>query len=282
MKTARVFPSKTRMTPVGPDIYYGPPPMDALLTEYDRVEISVTFTWDLDAARRLKDAWTPYCHQVEIGGPALDDPGAEFVAGRYVRPGVAVTSRGCPNRCGFCFAWQREGKIRELGIQPGNNIIDNNLLACQPDHIDRVFAMLKGQRAVEFTGGLEAGRVTDDIVERLRGLRIESIWLAYDSPSREGPLVKALKKLTPYFTREQLRCYVLAGFDDQDSVSKARSRLHRAWELGTIPMVMLYQGKEWRDYPPAWMLLQHNWTRPANIKMIAKDGFERDRRGNPI
>ena len=49
MRIARVFPRKTKATPDDELCFFGGPPM-LDLPEIDRVEISVTFTYDKKAA----------------------------------------------------------------------------------------------------------------------------------------------------------------------------------------------------------------------------------------
>jgi hypothetical protein len=268
-KIARVFPTKTNMSPTDKDTYFDEP--ELFTPNYKEVHISCAFTWDIKKANRLADAWMSKSQEVKIGGPAFDDPGNIFVPGFYLKLGVTITSRGCPNKCPWCFVPTREGKIRELPIMPGNIIQDNNLLACSQLHLNRVFSMLKKQKHIDFSGGLEASRVTDVVVDRLRELNIYQIWLAYDHPNAEKPLIKTVNKLKKYFKRNQIRCYVLIGYYG-DSLEKAEVRLRRAWEIGTLPFAMRYRKpvKEWKDifyYPQReWNLLQRQWTRPAIIK----------------
>ena len=262
MKVARVFPTKTNMSPTDEDAYFGEP--DLFTPRYDEVRISVTFTWDMDKVAILAREWKKHgC--VRVGGPAKDDPGEEFIPGLYLKQGVTITSRGCPNSCPFCFVPKREGKIRELPVRIGNIIQDNNLLACSKSHIEKVFAMLKTQKQIDFSGGLEASRIDDWVVEQLRGLRIHQIWIAYDNMTQALPVERAVNKLTRYFNRDKIRCYVLIGYGAADTIEKAEMRLRRAWEIGTLPFAMLYQPKE---YTKDWKQLQRRWTRPAIIKSI--------------
>lgn len=272
MRIARVFPRKTNMTPTDPDAYIG---MPGLYTpEYDEIHISVTFTWDLPRAEILAENWDRF-GRVRVGGPALNDKGGDFEPGRFLRPGVTITSRGCPNRCKFCFVPGREGKIRELPIRPGNTIQDNNLLACSDSHIQKVFQMLRSQRQVEFAGGLEASRVTDAIVDELSALKIRQIWLAFDRPSAETALVRAVEKLRRVFSRDKIRCYVLIG-GEGDTIPAAESRLEKAWDIGTLPYAMRYQKatvtnkEKYLSTDPAWAKLKHIWSRPAITKKINK------------
>jgi len=142
MKFARVFPRRTNMTPNDSDAYIGLPPLGC--PKYDQIHISVTFTWDIRKAVSLIDNWRPF-GKIFLGGPAYNGPDNTdpFEPGRYLRKGVTITSRGCPNACPWCGVPQREGKLRELPIRVGHIIQDNNLLACSKSHIRKVFEMLK-------------------------------------------------------------------------------------------------------------------------------------------
>lgn len=273
-RIARVFPRLTSMTPDGIDVYTDVP--DLYTPDYDEVHISVTFTWDIPKAKELYEGWKLKCSNIKIGGPALDDRGEEFVPGRYLESGIVITSRGCPNVCPYCFVPKREGAIRELPVNRGHIIQDNNLLACSSQHIDKVFTMLENESKIKFSGGFEASRVTDDIVERLRGLRIAEIWLAYDCPNDEKPLVKAVNLLKKYFKRDKIRCYVMIG-GVGDTIERAESRLRRAYEIGTLPFAQRYRtaATDWSAtflYPQReWNLLARQWSRPAVMKSIMKE-----------
>ncbi len=273
MRIARVFPRKTNMSPTDKDYYFDEP--DLFTPNYNEVYVSVTFTWDIKKGHRLLESWRKKTDNPKIGGPAFDDFGYGFMSGMYVKQGVTITSRGCPNNCQFCFVPKREGKIRELPIVEGNIVQDNNLLACSKFHIKNVFKMLKTQRHIDFAGGFEARRVTDDIVEDLRGLNIYQMWLAYDTVGQEIELLKAVEKLKKYFPRDKIRCFVLIGYEN-DTLIEAERRLKWAYSIGTLPFAMRYRTSEsqwkgsylFKERP--WNLLARQWTRPAIIKSIMK------------
>ena len=84
MTILRVFPRRTNATPDDDLAFVGDPPLPAFRPEADEVHVSCTFTWDRHEAERLQHAWTLYYPNVKLGGPAYDDPGGEFVLGRYV------------------------------------------------------------------------------------------------------------------------------------------------------------------------------------------------------
>lgn len=274
MKIARVFPRKTNMSPEGKDVYFSEPGF--FTPQYDEIHISCLFTWDIKRAKYLAEQWQEK-GKVKIGGVAFSDPGGEFTPGIYVRKGVVITSRGCPNKCFYCFVPKREGKLRELKkIHKGNNIIDNNFLACSKLHRDKVFKMLKTQSGICFSGGLEPVRITDEIVEQLRGLKIYQIFLSYDIPVSDKQLIKAVNKLKEYFSLNQIRCYVLIGYKG-DTIEKAEVRCRRVFEIGALPFAQRFRtaSTDWNDSflfkQKKWNLLAREWSRPAIMKAKMKE-----------
>jgi len=262
---ARVFPRRTKATPVDPLAFFGPPPW--FYPEVDEVHVSVAFTWDMPKAETLAYQWEQVA-PVKIGGPALGLPGNGFVPGRYVKQGYTITSRGCPNKCWFCSVWKREPKLIELPIQDGWNVLDDNLLACSEPHIRAVFAMLNMQpHKAEFTGGLEAKLLKPWHVGLLADLKPKQMFFAYDTPDDYEPLVDASKLLFDAGivkpTSHAARCYVLIGYEG-DTFDKADSRLRQVFELGFFPMAMLYRPESGKR-DPEWAKFQRTWCRPALI-----------------
>ena len=260
---ARVFPRRTRATPIDEYSFIGEPDL-FVPDDIDEVHISVTFTWDLPPAERLARAWGKIA-PVKIGGPATGMAGGDFEPGMYLRPGYVITSRGCPNRCWFCSVWQREGEVWELPIRNGWNVLDDNLLACSDEHIRNVFSMLKRQtKRAQFTGGLEAARLKDWHVDLLFDLKPKQMFFAYDSPHDYEPLVEAARILTMAgFNRQALRAYVLIGYQG-DTFANAEGRLQAVLRLGVFPMAMLYRDDSGqRDQE--WARFQRQWARPASI-----------------
>ena len=264
---ARVFPTRTSMSPNDADAYFGLPDMFTPL--YDEVHISCTFTWDRGHAEYLKYQWANHGRKVLIGGPAYDSPSNDFVPGMYLKKGVVITSRGCPNNCKkYCFVPEREGKLRELPIVAGNIVQDNNILACSQQHIDKVFEMLKGQKQIEFKGGLEARRITPQNAERLRSLKIKTLWLACDTDDGIKELNKAVSILNSVgFTRSHLFCYALIG----DNMLKNENRLKKIWDIGCMPFAQLFQPKDkFIKYSHEWKRFNRAWELPAIIRARAK------------
>lgn len=268
MKIIRVFPRRTRGTPDDDLVRVGVEP--DLFDTADRVDISVSFSWDLPFADRLSKAWK-HVAQVNMGGPAVGSRGDSFQPGLYVKRGYVITSRGCPNRCWFCSVWRREGDaVRELPISDGWNVLDDNLLACSDSHIRSVFSMLARQPfRPEFTGGLEAKRLLPWHCSELKKLKTKQMFFAYDTDDDFEPLLCASRMLKDAgFTGKshELRCYVLIGFP-KDTFENAERRLLATCKAGFMPMAMLYRdsvGNKSRE----WSAFQRQWARPAMIKGV--------------
>ena len=264
---ARVFPRRTNATPDDNLAFVNvPPPM--FLPEIDEVHVSVAFTYDMKNAEWLADQWKAVGVPVKIGGPAFNEPGGNFIPGRYLKKGYVITSRGCPNRCWFCAVPKREGfKLRELPITEGWNILDDNLLACSKDHIIDVFEMLKRQSEKPvFTGGLEAKRLQPWHVELLRSVGTKRMYFAYDTPDDYEFLLDA-GRILKYggITKESHKacCYVLIGFLN-DTFDKAEQRLKQTISAGFMPYAMLYRDKS-GEVNSEWKKFQRQWLRPRIV-----------------
>lgn len=258
----RVFPRQTHHTPLDDLVAFGPPGL--FVPEHDEVHVSCAFTWDKQRAQKLAEAWYGKA-PVKIGGPAFDDPGGAFVPGLYVKRGITITSRGCPNKCKFCFVPKREGLIRELEVMPGNIVQDNNLLACSKVHRRKVYEMLRTQKNIELVGGLEVGRLTDWDIEEMRNLRIGKLWLACDTHGAINRTVKAIQQLTAAgFNQNQIRCYVLIG----DNMSENQERLETIYNAGALPFAQLFQPEERIEYSKEWKDFTRIWSRPAIYKGV--------------
>ncbi len=269
MKIARVFPSKTSFTPDDKDSYgFGEPPL-LLPMDYDEIHISVTFTWDLKHINWLEKQWSVVA-PVKVGGPAVKmEPDDYFQPGMYLKKGITITSRGCPNICRFCSV---KRDLIELEIKEGNIIQDNNILACSGRHLENVFEMLKGQKMISFSGGLDVFRITEKIVENLRGLKIDQLFISYDRKGQISALKGAIRILRKYFPLRYIRCYVLIGYNG-DTIEEAKERLLSVYNLGALPFAMLYRKNDGNRNQKGldWMQLQRLWTRPALYKKLIKE-----------
>lgn len=271
----RVFPRRTKWTPIDDLAFIGDPPL--FRPPIQPVAISVTFTWDIPEGERLAKAWSAYYPDTKIGGPAYGDPGAQFVPGRFLKHGVTITSRGCPNHCPWCVVPQREGQIRELDIiHDGYIVQDNNLLACSGPHLEAVFDMLRLQkRGIIFSGGLDARLLLQWHRDLLDSIRVKELWFACDQFSSLASLEHAALILDGIPISKR-RCYVMIGYNGE-TVTQAAFRLRRVYELGFLPFCQLYRGPMEPEYTQEWKDLRRKWSRPAayrDKRMCRRRGFE--------
>jgi len=264
----RVFPRRTKWTPDDELAFVGDPPL--FRPPEQPVRISVAFKWDILEAERLYRSWKQYYSDVDMGGPALGSKGGEFVSGRFLKPGVVITSRGCPNRCWFCSVHERDPEVKELPIVEGWNVVDDNILATSDDHFLKVYEMLKLQkeRRPVFSGGLEAARLTPWHAWILAALKPDRLYFAYDTPDDYEPLVEAGRVMREAGTpkaKHVLMAYVLIGYRG-DTLDCAEKRLFQTIDAGFTPMAMLWRDEQgYRNIE--WLKFQRRWARPRLIYM---------------
>lgn len=267
----RVFARKTNACPDDDLAFFNSPVKQG---NGEQVKVSCTFTYDKSNAERLSDEWGAAGYNVTCGGPAYNDKGGQFTPGKYLKKGIVITSRGCNNSCWFCLVPKRQGKLRQLKITEGWNVMDDNLLQCSPSHISSVFTMLERQkRRPRFMGGLEAARLKNWHVELLRHVKAERVYFAYDTPDDYEPLVIAAQKMREAgFKYYRMSCYVLIGHRG-DEIGKAEKRLKDVVQLGIMPFAMLWKNdkgetkKDWRQF-------QRHWAAPVIVgSKMKKAGF---------
>lgn len=266
----RVFPRRTRATPDDP-LAFTSGPTRAILNAggFDEVHVSVTFTYDIPKAETLAKKWEKAGAPVRVGGPAYGDRmSPTFTPGLYMKRGYTFTSRGCPNHCAFCEVQKvAHGRIMELPITDGWNILDDNLLATSPEHFRAVMAMLKRQpeRPI-FTGGLEAAILKPWQAELIKSVSAKRLYCAYDTPDDYEPLVQAgriFQEAGFTKTSHALCCYVLIGYRG-DTFEKAEKRLIDTAKAGFVPYAMLYRDKAGAT-DEKWRAFQREWCRPMIV-----------------
>lgn len=275
----RVFPVRTKWTPEDPWAFVGHPPFFRPGNENTPVMVSVVFTWHRAYAEQIAESWRMYYRNVRVGGPAYDDPGGEFVPGRFLKLGCTITSRGCPKRCGWCKVPFAEGALRLLPIHPGWIVQDNNLLACSEPHLHAVFDMLREQkRAAFFNGGLDKHYLKPWHRKLFDSIAIGELWFACDTTDDLRHLERAADILAGIPMRK-LRCYTMIGYDDEP-LAAAEKRVERVLELGFMPFTQLYQpptaDMPTKVYTADWKAVMKKWCRPAAYMPRRFDPQEED------
>jgi len=239
------------------------------LCYYDRIYISKVFG---DEYTRLQDLYyqtaeiiqggTGYAITIEDGKEVyrkqLDKalpPEIEHIYPDYsLYPDLAtdtaygVLTRGCPNNCGFCIVSQKEGlkshKVADLSEfwngQRYIKLLDPNLLACR-DRKELLQQLIDSRAYVDFTQGLDARFITQEIAEMLKSVRIKRVHFAFDLMKNEKAIIRGLstyKEVTNISTDKAV-VYILTNFDT--TIAEDLYRLEKVKELGYLPDIRIYR-----------------------------------------
>lgn len=214
---------------------------------------SIVFTWDLwewcqvvqqtldgkktvvgGPAVKLHPEWVP--EWIEIGPDVWGSPALTLH-----NPFATRTSTGCPRRCAFCAIPKIEGKLIELRFWENRPvIIDNNLLACDAGHFNKVIDGLKKWSWCDFNQGLDVRQMLSFHADRIAELNNPIIRLSFDHVSVESDFMHSFELLSHAgIPKSQIRVYVLIGYDDTPEDALYRLELVRS--LGIRPNPMRYQ-----------------------------------------
>lgn len=157
-------------------------------------------------------------------------------------------TRGCPNNCGFCIVSQKEcaksNKVADLSEfwdgQKHIKLLDPNLLACI-DRQDLLQQLANSGARVDFTQGLDARFVTDDVAEMLKRIKVDKVHFAFDYMKNEKAIVKGLqtyKRICKTRDRDAI-VYMLTNYDTTIEEDLRRVRLIQ--DCGFLPDVRIYR-----------------------------------------
>ena len=199
--------------------------------------ISVPFTWLMDEAEKMARQWKG---KALIGGPGTMKPTQceGFRPISFHNPCATFTSRGCPNRCGFCAVHTLEPDfIEDDNYYPAPVICDNNFTATSRKHQEIVIEKQKVFRLTDFNQGLEAKRFTPELADLLGTIKCK-VRFAFDSWGVEAELKRAID-LCKKRTTKDITVYCLIGYKDTPDDARARLDLIKSW--GVMPAPMRYQ-----------------------------------------
>ena len=207
--------------------------------------LSIPFTWMLPEAKEIAGK---HNGPVIAGGPAVKLVGidwaetadaCEFDVLSMHNPLATFTTRGCPNRCGFCAVPRIEGEFRELEAwKPAPIVCDNNILAASDRHIERVVDSLLPFEGVDFNQGLDAELFKPFHADQLARLKSPMIRFAFDHVNAESHVADAIALARRHGLRK-FHVYVLVGF--RDKPDDALYRLEKVREWGIRPNPMRFQ-----------------------------------------
>ena len=157
-------------------------------------------------------------------------------------------TRGCCNNCDFCIVSKKEGmcskKVADLSEfwngQKGIVLLDANILACK-DRIELLNQLADSKAKVEFTQGLDARFITEEVAEMLAKIKIMRVHFAFDFMKNEKAIIRGLriyKEIVGTSDRNAI-VYILTNFDT--TIEEDLYRVNMVQEVGFSPDIRIYR-----------------------------------------
>lgn len=157
-------------------------------------------------------------------------------------------TRGCCNNCDFCIVSKKEGmcskKVADLSEfwrgQKNIDLLDANLLACK-DRMELLKQLSDSNAKVDFTQGLDARFITEEVAQALIKIKIKMIHFAFDFMKNEKQIVRGLKifKEVSGMSDNKLVVYILTNFNT--TIEQDLYRVNLVRDLGYLPDVRIYR-----------------------------------------
>lgn len=210
-------------------------------------------------ADRVIKGGTGYCIHLENGKEVFDKSKNHWLLPEVERMfpdyslypqynfAVSMTSRGCPNRCGFCHVCAKEGrcsyKVADVADfwsgQKEIRVLDPNLTAC-PDKRDLMQQYRETGAMIDFTQGLDIRLLDEDDVADINAMRLKNVHFAWDNPRHD------LAEKFAWYAKVGKKnrhgrfgtVYCLTNFNS--TMEENLYRIYTLRELGYDPYVMIY------------------------------------------
>ncbi len=169
-------------------------------------------------------------------------------------------TRGCPRDCQFCIVSKKEG-MRSYQVamlqdfwkgQKGIKLLDPNLLAC-PDKLQLLNQLVESKAYIDFTQGLDIRFMTDEVIDKIKKLKLKMIHFAWDTNEQSDLILHNLKhfKKQTGINKRKAGVYVLVNYNTEFEFDLYR--IYQLKELGYTPYVMIYNKQ---DAPKKYRELQ--------------------------
>lgn len=157
-------------------------------------------------------------------------------------------TRGCCNNCDFCIVSKKEGmcsqKVANLSEfwrgQKNIDLLDANLLACK-DRIELLKQLADSKAKVDFTQGLDARFITEDVAKELKQVNKKCVHFAFDFMKNEKAIIKGLEIYSRVVGGKDSECvvYILTNFNT--TIEEDLYRMEKVRELGFLPDIRVYR-----------------------------------------
>lgn len=159
-------------------------------------------------------------------------------------------TRGCCNNCSFCIVSKKEGrcsvKVADLTEfwrgQKHIKLLDPNILACK-DRIELLNQLRDSKAKVDFTQGLDARFITQEVAYILLDIKKEAVHFAFDFMKNEKAIIRGLKTYAEICGLPddvmKRSVYVLTNYDTTHEEDLYRIKVIQ--ELGYAPDIRIYR-----------------------------------------
>ena len=157
-------------------------------------------------------------------------------------------TRGCCNNCEFCVVSKKEGlcsfKVADLSEwwngQKEIVLLDPNILACR-DRKDLLQQLIDSKSKIDFTQGLDARFITEEIAQMLKKCNTKMWHFAFDFMRNEEDIIKGLKTFIRIVNPNRRSCFVYCLTNFNTSFSEDYYRIFKVREIGLDPDVRVYR-----------------------------------------
>lgn len=157
-------------------------------------------------------------------------------------------TRGCCNNCDFCIVSKKEGmysqKVADLSEfwrgQKNIDLLDANLLACK-DRVGLLEQLIESNARVDFTQGLDARFITEEIAKLLKRVNKKRVHFAFDFMKNERAIIRGLeiyKRVVGGADSDSV-VYILTNFNT--SIEEDLYRVQEIRRLGYLPDIRVYR-----------------------------------------
>ena len=171
---------------------------------------------------------------------------------------ITFTTRGCPNKCGYCMVWRMEPEFyvekrwKESILNNDKKIAvvsDNNFLNSDIKHISSVCdALNKSSKKVVFNNAVDVKLLTKEKAKHLSKISYMAggypgLRFAFDRMHDDGHYQKACELMIKSLGKKSLTSigltYVLFNFND--TPQEAYYRAKECWKYKSYPYLMQYR-----------------------------------------
>lgn len=166
---------------------------------------------------------------------------------------ICFTTRGCPNKCGYCMVWKMEP---DFYIQPNWKksitenkfeialISDNNFLSAPISHIEKVVkTLIDNKKKVIFNNAIDVRLMTKEkakLISKLKYTR-NGLRFAFDRMEDDGYYQKAMEMMIETGFKIKGNSYTYILFNFNDTPKEAYYRAKESWKYGSNPYLMKYR-----------------------------------------